>query len=995
MAIYHFSVKVISRAAGSSAVAAAAYRSASRLHDRRLDRGHDFSNKAGVVHSEVMLPEGAPERWQDRATLWNDVEAAEVRKDAQLAREIEFAIPRELTQEQGIALARDFVAQEFVANGMVADLNVHWDVGAGGEAKPHAHVMLGMREVSEDGFGPKVRDWNRTDLLQQWRERWEAHVNTRLAALDIDARIDRRSLEAQGIDLEPQNKIGPAGARRLERGENAERAVDHVEIARRNGARIALQPSVGVEAMTHQQATFTKRDMAMFAHRHSADHDQYDRVLGAMKASPELVELGTDGRGEARFTSRSMIESELRLQRFADGLEQRQGHAVPATALARGIAAAETRGLQLGGEQQAALHHIGTKTDIALVVGYAGTGKSTMLGLAREAWEEQGCTVRGATLSGISADNLESGSGIRSRTIASLEHQWGQGRDLLTSKDVLVIDEAGMIGARQMERIVAAVHKAEAKLVLIGDVQQLQAIEAGAPFRALAERHGAVEITEVRRQSEDWQRDATRQLATGRTGEALEAYDRAGMVHEHASRESARKALIEGWNRERQAEPEASRIILTHTRQECDELNALARDALRRDGTLVTDIAVKTVRGERLFCENDRIMFLRNERALGVKNGSAGTIEQVSKDHMRVTLDDGRGVAFDTKTYADIDHGYATTIHKAQGVTVDRVHVLATPGLDRHATYVALSRHTDSVHLHYGKDDFADRGKLVRTLARERAKDAALDYDTNAFAERRGIRVAIAQMLAAEKVPGWDQLELPVPEPAKIEIRRGMFDGLRLSVPGAPSLPRAPGMFAGIKLQPMPERASAEQSLPSVATQRRAIQIYAQSLLDAQRMIDRGLPVLEHQKSALARNELSLEQTRPHALADMREAFRQNRSLIQEAAAGRTDASIGAMAHEANVRTDPALRADRFVQRWNRMRKQLDAAEGRQRDGVGKAMNMMVDGLHRDPQLESLLRQRKQALGLMRDEDRVHPSRGLCGDLIDMIGHGRSRGLSL
>ncbi|NMN07665.1 MULTISPECIES: MobQ family relaxase, partial [unclassified Novosphingobium] len=172
MAIYHFSAKVISRGAGSSAVAAAAYRSADRLYDQRLDRHHDFSNKTGVVHSEVILPDGAPEEWRDRARLWNDVEAVEVRKDAQLAREIEFAIPREMTQADGIALARDFVQKEFVDRGMVADLNVHWDVGPDGLAKPHAHVMLGMREVGSDGFGAKVREWNRTELLTHWREAW-------------------------------------------------------------------------------------------------------------------------------------------------------------------------------------------------------------------------------------------------------------------------------------------------------------------------------------------------------------------------------------------------------------------------------------------------------------------------------------------------------------------------------------------------------------------------------------------------------------------------------------------------------------------------------------------------------------------------------------------------------------------------------------------------------------------------------------------------------
>ncbi|RYD27090.1 MAG: Ti-type conjugative transfer relaxase TraA, partial [Lysobacteraceae bacterium] len=166
MAIYHFSAKVISRNNGSSAVASAAYRSGSTLFDERLDRYHDFSNKADVIHSEVMLPKNAPERLSDRTTLWNEVEAGEKRKDAQLAREIEFAIPREMSREQGVSLSRDFVQREFVGRGMVADLNVHWDRAEDGSPKPHAHVMLAMREVGPDGFGKKERDWNGTALLQ-------------------------------------------------------------------------------------------------------------------------------------------------------------------------------------------------------------------------------------------------------------------------------------------------------------------------------------------------------------------------------------------------------------------------------------------------------------------------------------------------------------------------------------------------------------------------------------------------------------------------------------------------------------------------------------------------------------------------------------------------------------------------------------------------------------------------------------------------------------
>ena len=312
MAIFHFSVKVISRASGSSAMASAAYRAGERLHDERLDRDHDFSNKAGVVHSEVMLPENAPEHLSDREKLWNAVEAVEVRKDAQLAREVEFAIPRELTQAQGIELARDFVGQEFVARGMIADLNVHWDIGADGQPKPHAHVMLTMREVGEDGFGAKVREWNKTELVQEWREHWAGHVNERLAALDIDARVDHRSLQAQGIDLEPQDKIGPAASRMAEQGLEAERLAEHVEIARRNGEKIIADPSVALNAITHHQATFTRRDLAMFIHSHSDGKEQYDRALGAVQSSPQLIALGTDGRGEGAHHRRRKCQNKVR-----------------------------------------------------------------------------------------------------------------------------------------------------------------------------------------------------------------------------------------------------------------------------------------------------------------------------------------------------------------------------------------------------------------------------------------------------------------------------------------------------------------------------------------------------------------------------------------------------------------------------------------------------------------------------------------------------------
>ncbi|TPM02914.1 Ti-type conjugative transfer relaxase TraA [Mesorhizobium sp. B2-3-11] len=1014
MAIYHLHVKVIGRKAGSSAVASAAYRSASRLRDERIDRSHDFSAKRGVVHSEVMLPENAPEAWSDRERLWNDVEAFEVRKDAQLAREVEFALPSELSQAQGIELARDFVQAEFVSKGMVADLNVHWDRAEDGSPKPHTHVMLSMRSVGEKGFGPKVRDWNATQLVERWRERWAELANERLAELDIDARIDHRSLEAQGIALEPQTQIG-APAQRIEGGLDvagieADRAELHREIARKNGARIIADPSVAVDAITHQQSTFTRKDIAKFSHRHSDGMEQFNAVMAAINKAPDLVELGKDGRGEDRFTTQQMIETELRLHRAAERMAGAERHAVGDAQRQAALAHAKQRGLVLSGEQADALDHITDGRGLGVVVGFAGTGKSAMLGVARQAWAAAGYEVRGAALSGIAAENLESGSGISSRTIASMEHGWGQGRDLLTARDVLVIDEAGMVGTRQLERVLSHAADVGAKIVLVGDPQQLQAIEAGAAFRSIHERHGGVEIGQVRRQREDWHRDATRDLATGRIGAAISAYDVQGVVHQAATRDQARGDLVERWDRDRQAHPEASRIILTHTNDEVRALNQAARERMRAAGDLGDEVQVDVERGARTFAGGDRVMFLRNERGLGVKNGTLGMIEEVSVQSMTVQTDDGRSVRFDLKDYAHIDHGYAATIHKAQGMTVDRTHVLATPGMDAHGTYVALSRHRDGMDLHYSSDDFATHQRLVRTLSRDRAKDMACDYEkidpAQSYAERRGITFRERVVEIVRRI---------VPERLRDRIG-GLLDGLRSPGDAEPGHDRGqgpgredvgariangavtperekpwPGTQRNTEAPPDPEAALRSARTKALVRHARALD----AILRSGNADGQGSP---EQMRELRDARSAFEKVRPHGWRDAEAAYVKNPALVREAGAGRVSRIVLDLQLETEIRTgmdiDPRRRADRFVERWQKLHRtsqdQYRAGDMSGYKSTRSAMSDMAKSLERDPQLESLLANRKRELGI-----NVESGRRLGAELAFSHGIGKGRGIGI
>jgi len=254
MAIYHLHVGIIKRSSGRSAVAAAAYRAADKLHSEHDDitydysqkssvvnaaayrageslknehsgATHDYTYKTGVVHTEIMLPENAPQEYSGRSTLWNAVEKAERRKDAQTAREIDIALPVELERSEQITLVREYVKENFVDVDMCADFAIH-DKGDGNvneyerssyssstrlQSNPHAHIMLTTREVSAGGFGGKNREWNKTEYLKEWRENWADCCNKRLQSKEIDKCIDHRTLKAQGIDREPTIHIGVAG----------------------------------------------------------------------------------------------------------------------------------------------------------------------------------------------------------------------------------------------------------------------------------------------------------------------------------------------------------------------------------------------------------------------------------------------------------------------------------------------------------------------------------------------------------------------------------------------------------------------------------------------------------------------------------------------------------------------------------------------------------------------------------------------------------------
>jgi len=224
VAIYHLSAKPISRATGRTATGAAAYRAGENIADARTGLVFDYRKKGGVDHKEIMAPANAPEWAHDRAKLWNAVEASEKRKDSQVAREVVVALPTELNLDQQRELVRSFAHSQFVNAGMVADVAIHHSKSS----NPHAHILLTMRDIGPDGFGQKNRSWNDKALLQNWRQAWEVQTNGALAMAGQSARIDHRTLVAQGInDRLPSVHLGPSATAIERRGEQSKIAARH------------------------------------------------------------------------------------------------------------------------------------------------------------------------------------------------------------------------------------------------------------------------------------------------------------------------------------------------------------------------------------------------------------------------------------------------------------------------------------------------------------------------------------------------------------------------------------------------------------------------------------------------------------------------------------------------------------------------------------------------------------------------------------------------
>lgn len=594
-------------------------------------------------------------------------------------------------QQRGFTIERD--GDSFRVADVPQKLAEHW-------SSRHAQVKQAMAEKGLESYtASKVAvlntresktDINRTELFAKWQEEARAFSFGRVQAESL-----RNSEAVKPLEKPDPSKILSEAMQR------------HSTVSR-----VQLLHRVAVES----QGALSAREAEAY--------------LSSVTRDPEAVRL-IAADGSERWTTREMQQLERQMVERAETMGQDRRHPVEESSLTT-----STLGYGLTAEQTRALAHLTCESGaLACLQGHAGAGKSHMLAAARDVWHEAGFTVRGAALSGKAAEGLEHASRIPSQTLHSLLRDLDQGRNQLDAKTVLVVDEAGMVGSRQMATLVTRAEHAGAKLVLVGDARQLQAIDAGAAFRAIQERVGGAELTDVRRQRLQADKEMARAFRDGRAADALKNLDSRGLLHIERTTEAAQLNAVASYVRDISDGKNA--VVLAATRREVRELNEAVRIELRNSGRLPgKDISVVTSRGARSFTEGDRIVFLRNSHELGVKNGTQASVLRIDDRIMRVRLEDGaeRLVNY-AAGYNHVDHGYALTVHKAQGATVDRAHVVAGEMTDREWTYVAATRareetriYTTSERLGRETGQSLEKSDLARDMARSHAKDTTQDY---------------------------------------------------------------------------------------------------------------------------------------------------------------------------------------------------------------------------------------------------------------------------
>ena len=755
MAIEFARVRYVGRSDGGNVCRSAAYNARSDVYCERTGERFFFAHRDGLLHHQVLLPDGAAERFQDVTVLWNEAQAMERRKDSQEARELLVALPSdpELGLEHWQEMVQEFAQEHFASEGLAVQIDIH--AAHEGEVNVHAHLLITTRRVEGERFSSrKARDLDpevRTlkgglkavTEAERWGVLWRDYQNLYFERQGLDLRVDE-------IGPVAQRHEGPV---RLRTAPDA--ATARLQDTLAENAKAVRDPAWILNKLTERRATFTALDIERLIRKHVAAASERAAIRAKVLAQPEVIALHVHETGAfaGRYTTADVRAEER------DVLAAGEVVAIARRGLkGRGVeTVAEERNLDR--EQRAAFLKATGTDGIVVIEGLAGAGKSHSLTAIRDAHERAGWRAIGLAPTNVAAEDLRR-SGFAHGSTVHLELYWQENARFDRAPEwdrrtVVIVDEAAMLDTPTYARLMRRAAETGAKVVLAGDDRQLTSVERGGMFTALKQKHGSVVISRVRRQEQEWQREASEDFAQGRVAEGLRAYAERGHVHWSADLEESRARLLSDWDQDSRKRPTANRFVYASTNAEVNRQNQSIQAIRAARKEIKGALKVDSIKGPITIGIGDRIQFHGNDRKAGIYNGSLATIENIRRNIVTARTDTGREVRFDAREFRQFGLGYAGTVYRGQGKTQTEVYALYDNPFAWNArtAYVGLTRHQNKVGLYVSRDLASDQIALARQMARRNRDEASLHWAT---------RAEIIRFEAARKsVPAYDSAMRP------------------------------------------------------------------------------------------------------------------------------------------------------------------------------------------------------------------------------------------
>jgi hypothetical protein len=530
-----------------------------------------------------------------------------------------------------------------------------------------------------------------------------------------------------------------------------------------------------LENLTKQRPTVTEAQIDTALAKQIKDQDQRREFVAQILSHHTVLGLSEKpGDHVTRYTTRAVWEAEQHVRRASESLHNDRTHGVDDRHRAAILKDERFRGITE--EQARAFRHVTGPEGLALIDGQAGTGKSYTIAAVREAYEAAGCkVVVGLGPTNAVAEDMRADGFSHSATIHSELFALNNARRTWDAKTVVIVDEAAMIDTKLMAMVTAWADDRRVKLILVGDDRQLSSIDHGGMFGKLKDDYSAAALSEVKRQYKHDERRASEMMAEGNFHDALHIYDAKGSIHWTRTQKEAGEALIRQWAKDSAEAPGKTRFVLAVTNEDVDRLNGALRGIREQRGELGKGHEIETAHGRFAFAVGDRLQFTGTDNKQGIKNGRAGTIIALDGTHLAVTLDGPKNKAktinFDAANFAKFRHGYAGTVYKAQGKTLDQTYLYHSEHWRSAPSYVALTRHREKTELFVATNTAKDLRELARQMARTDERRAASMFHP---AERIDVPTLTApEILArfsADAAPRKDEtMQTPVPpqEPPK------------------------------------------------------------------------------------------------------------------------------------------------------------------------------------------------------------------------------------